>query len=85
MATISRLQPGQIVWQVVRQKMGNTRSTRGALFSLKIIEVHIDADPPYVVASWNHNKPEQYYERSVKKWRVKKPEPKGTVFGMPSY
>lgn len=73
MATISRLKPGQVVWEQHKTRQGNTTMSKMGTWSLKIIEVHADADPPYVIASWNCNPPRRYYERSVRTWKVKNP------------
>ena len=81
MASINRLKPGQVVYDIQRQKMGNTTVSRGVLYEVKILEVHED----FVLASWNSNKPQKYFLRSIQAWRVKKPEPKGTIFGLPNY
>lgn len=83
MATISKLEPEQVVYERRRQKMGDTTRSRTALYSIRIIEV--DPDWHFVMASWNGNTPRKYREAVVKKWLVNKPEPKGTTHGMPYY
>lgn len=83
MASINRLKPDQIVWTLIRRRMGNTTATRQDLFSVRIIEVHVEEG--YVIASFNGNKPDRYGLINIKKWRVKKPEPKGTRMGYPYY
>ena len=81
MASISRLKPDQIVYSVERQKMGNTTISYGALYQVRILEVHED----HVIAFWNCNRPQKFYESSIKKWRVNEPKPKHTVMGIASY
>ncbi len=83
MASINKLQPGQIVYEVRRQKMGNTNISYGALFTIKIIEV--DPEKQWVLASWNGNTARKYPLRSIKTWKVNKPEPKGMIYGTPTY
>lgn len=83
MAKISKLEPGQTVWSVESQRMGNTTARRKALYSLKIVE--IDTGRNMVLASWNNNKPQWWNERTISKWKIKKPEPKGSFLGMPTY
>ena len=83
MASIKKLQPNQIVWDVQRTKMGNTTATIGSLYQVQITEVSLDTLK--VLASWNRNPARWYDERSIKKWKVNKPEPKGKVFGQNSY
>lgn len=83
MATISKLRPEQVVYERRRQKMGNTTMTRVALYSIRIVEV--DPEGRFVIASWNGNTPRKYHESAVKKWLMKKPEPKDSSLGMQSY
>ena len=83
MATIHRLVPGQIVYQITRQAMGNTTVRRNVLYTIKIIE--IDLDHGRVLISWNGNRPEWRTQRHVKAWRVRNPEPKGELCGLPTY
>jgi hypothetical protein len=83
MATISRLKPGQVVYSLERQRMGNTTMTIKVCYSIQITE--IDPDQKWVMASWNSNPPRRFYERSVRKWKIKKPEPKGTIMGGIAY
>jgi hypothetical protein len=83
MASINRLKPDQIVYEVRRQQMGRVKISYGALYALKIIEVDIDNQK--VFASWNGNPPQWYSERSFKKWRVNKPKPKSKILGTDSY
>lgn len=81
MASINRLKPGQIVYSVIKQKMGRTTISVGSLYTVLIKEVHED----YVIASWNGNPPHKYYLNEIKKWKVKKPEPKRQIFGVSDY
>jgi hypothetical protein len=74
-----KLKPGMTVYDVGRQKMGNTTSTTVAVWSVRVIEV--DAEKRQVLAAWNMNKPRIFYEREVKKWRETKPMLIGTVVG----
>lgn len=83
MASIKRLKPGQVVYEICRQKMGNTKATRGCLFEIRIVEADPEGD--WVLASWNHNPVRKYSQRQANKWRVSKPEPKRKIFGMDDY
>ena len=83
MATLGCLKPEQVLWVVRRQKMGNTAASRGALFSIRIRAV--DPSGHYVEASINGAPFRKYYERDVMPWRVSKPEPKSSAFGLPNY
>lgn len=66
-----KLQPGMVVYDVGRQKMGNTTMTTVAVWSVTIVSV--DAETRSVMASWNGNRPSRYYEGSCKKWRETRP------------
>ena len=65
---ISQLQPGQIVYNVIRRKMGNTTLRTTGVFSIRVVEVRTnqgkyDTGVPisdYVLASWNGNRPEKF-------------------------
>jgi hypothetical protein len=83
MATISRLAVDQTLWSVERRKMGSTTISYNALYTVVITE--IAADGQSVMARWNGNPPKRFHARSVSKWRVAKPEPKGTIMGMTTY
>lgn len=67
MATISKLKPGQTVWDVQRGKMGHTTVSTIRVYAVRIIEVGDN----FVIASWNSNQPQKYYD--VAKWKVNKP------------
>lgn len=71
MATLSRLKQGQILYEVRKVTMGNTRMTTDALYTVKVID--IDLEGGFAVVSWNGNAPTRYYERNLKKLKVKEP------------
>ena len=83
MASINRLEVGQVLWQIKRVKCGNTTASRGALYPVTVVE--IADDRLSIMASWNGNPPRRYFVHDVKKLRVNKPKPKSEVLGMPSY
>ncbi len=83
MATIANIKPDQVLYTVTPQKIGNTTLRRKALHEVKVVS--IDPEGRFVVASWNHNAPRKFYESSVSKWKVNKPEPKGKILGMDTY
>lgn len=84
MAVISRIAAGQTLYKVERSKMGNTTISIGRLSEYKVSEVHAEAQPPYVMVTRNGT-PRKVYERDYRTWKVKKPQPKGTVMGQTSY
>jgi hypothetical protein len=64
MASLSRLKPGQIVYDVRKDRRGKM-----ATFPVRI--VHIFADQDEVAASYNNNPVLMYSLRSIKRWRMK--------------
>ena len=76
MASINRLTPGQIVWDVKRMKQGNFKFAKNVSYPVKILEVNKDEN--YVVAKWYCEPPRKYYEVTFKKWKVKNPERSST-------
>ena len=77
MATIQKLQPGQVVYNLVRRAMGNTTMKTTSVYSVRIIEVHED----YVIASWSGSPTKKYFKREVSKWRTNKPTLRNTFTG----
>jgi hypothetical protein len=69
MATISKLKPGDVLYDVHSHKMGNTTMTTMGCWTVRVIEVHED----HIVASWNGNTAHRMYEHNVKRLRVNKP------------
>lgn len=76
MATLSRLKPGQAVYSVESQRMGNTTMRGQAIFRVVIKEVVADG----VIASWNGNPARMFGLNAVKRWKVNKPERKPNIF-----
>lgn len=74
MATIPSLKPGQTLYTVTQQKMGNTTMSRQAVHPVKVVEV--DPEGKFVVASWNCNPARKFFAAQVAKWKVNKPAPK---------
>lgn len=72
MVALSKVKIGETYWSVERQRAGNTRIMREAVFPVTIEDVGED----WVMARWNGNPARRFGERSVAKWKVKKPERK---------
>ena len=72
MAQLTRLKPGQTLFTITRQKMGNTQITRNAIHPVYVLEVH--PEEGYVLASWNGNPAKRFRAAHVLRWKVKKPE-----------
>jgi hypothetical protein len=70
---------GDVLFSVVRQKMGNTAMSRNAVFSVRILEIHHDEG--YAMVSWNNNPAVRYSRRHVEKLRRSRPQPKGASRG----
>ncbi len=71
---LDKLTEGQTVWTIMRG---------GSLYSIRVVE--IDREQRRVLMSWNSNSPHWVGEKEVTKWKLVKPEPKGSRFGMPTY
>ena len=67
-----KLKPGMVVYDVGRQRLGNTTMYTVAVWSVKIISV--DAEKRTVEASWNYNPAHTYSDRDYKKWRAVAPK-----------
>ena len=72
MAAISRIKPGDVLWDAHKERMGNTRMTRLGCWPVKVIEV--DLENRKALCSWNGNTPEWYRERRLSKLRRSKPK-----------
>lgn len=83
MATLKNLKAGQVLFDVRRVKCGNTTVSRGCLYEVRVISLSEDGKSAMV--SWNGNSPRRYHERDIKRLRVNRPKPKGTMFGSPTY
>lgn len=68
---LENLQPDMTVWDVGRQKMGNTTLSTVCVWSVHIVS--IDQERREVIASWNGNRCRRFGERQVKRWRASKP------------
>ena len=66
-----KIKPGMFVYDVGRQKLGNTTLSTVVVWGVNIVSV--DDEKRTVEASWNHNLIRTYSEREYKKWRAEKP------------
>jgi hypothetical protein len=73
------LEPGLTVYDVGRQKMGNTTLSTVAVWHVTIVSV--DADSQSVMASWNGNPAKRFYKYAWSKWRLKRPVLIDSSFG----
>jgi hypothetical protein len=72
MADITKIKPGQVLYDKHKHKMGNTKMTTWGVWPVSVKEV--DPDGKFIVASWNGNPPRRMYESTVKKLKVKEPK-----------
>ena len=72
MAEISKLKPGQVLYDKHKYKMGNTTMSAWGLWHVYVKEV--DPNGQFIVASWNGNKEEKMYSGRVKRFKVRKPK-----------
>lgn len=68
---LEKLTPGMVVYDVHSTRMGNTTMTSLGTWTVKIVSV--DQEARSCVASWNGNRPQTFYEGTVKKWTEQKP------------
>lgn len=71
MAALNRIQPGQVLYTLTRQKMGHTTMSRLAVHEVRVVEMLPEGRG--VLASWNGNTPRKFYASQVAKWRVNRP------------
>ncbi len=76
---IEKLAQGLTVYDVGRQKMGNTNMTTVCVWRVFIHSV--DLEKRTVKASWNNNQICEYHESTWSKWRLKEPKLFKTGFG----
>ena len=74
-----KIQPGMCVYDMGRQKMGNTTISTIAVWPVYIVSV--DPNTRKVVARWNGNAERTYTERTWSKWKEKEPILVKTAFG----
>lgn len=68
---IEKLKPGMTVFEVRRQKMGNTTMNTVAVFRVYIVS--IDLEKQVVEAEWNTNAAKKYWKRDWSRWRENEP------------
>lgn len=67
---ISKLKPGDTLYDVHSYQMGNTVLRSVGVWTVKVLEV--DLEGKWFTASWNSNFPEKHYSVPPA-WRTKKP------------
>ncbi len=72
MVAFHTVKPGDTLYEVRSERMGNTTMRRQACRPVYIVEVH----ERHVVARWNGNEPQRYSARSVESWRRSEPKAK---------
>ncbi|GBQ85580.1 hypothetical protein AA14337_3109 [Acetobacter malorum DSM 14337] len=73
--SIKSLNPGEVVYSVTRQKMGNTTISQTVVHSV-VIEA-VDLQKGKVVARWNGNPAKSFFAQDGKlPWRRSKPKEK---------
>lgn len=72
MATISKIKPGQILYDKHKYRMGHTTMTTWGVWNVYVME--IDPNGEYIIASWNGNPPRRMSKIQVAKLKVKEPK-----------
>jgi len=70
-ASFDRIKPGDVLYDVHRQRMGNTTMSRLACFTVEVVSV--DRVGRTAECRWNSNPPRTYFEHSIKRLRRSKP------------
>lgn len=76
MVAFSKIKPGDVLYEVRRQKMGNTTMSRDAIFAVRIVEVNDE----HAIASWNGNTPTRYSIARIAQLRRSRPKLKPDMF-----
>lgn len=66
MATLSKLKPGDVLYDVHSRRAGNTTTRVQSEWQVRVIEVHDD----YALCSWNGNPPDKYSDAELRRFRV---------------
>lgn len=72
MASLKKIEVGQVLWSIKKQKMGNTSISTQSLYPVKVIEINLDEG--FAIVSWNGNAPVKYRENQIRALKVNKPE-----------
>lgn len=71
MASLDRINPGDVLYDVHREKMGNTTMSRTGCWEVRVISV--DREKRTALCSWNSNRPTTYTEYRLKRLRRSRP------------
>jgi hypothetical protein len=71
MASFDRIKPGDILWDVHREKMGNTTMSRQGCWRVEVVSV--DREKRTAVVRWNSNPQQIYSEYSLGRLRRSRP------------
>ena len=77
MAQLSKIRVGQTLYTVSRGRLGNTTLRTVRVHPVTVEEVNLVDG--YVIARWNHNRPEKYRLGDISTWKVSEPV---TIDGM---
>lgn len=69
---LSRLTPGQLVWEIKRSKKGSIRYNE--CYTIKILSIDLQEDS--ILASYNGNPPQTFKYEDCKYWKIRQPKPK---------
>lgn len=72
MASINKIKSGQVLFDKHKHRAGHTTIMIEDVWPVYVVSVH--KEEGYVIASWNGNKPEKFYENRIKGLYVKKPK-----------
>ncbi len=74
MPKFSTIKAGDVLFDVHREKMGNTRMSRLGCWTVEVLEVNHDEG--WALCRWNGNAPERKYRRALARYRRSPPKPR---------
>ena len=74
MPKFETVKAGDQLWDVHRERMGNTAMSRTGSWPVRVIE--INHEEGWALVSWNHNRPERRYRRQIERYRRSPYKPK---------
>lgn len=85
MASINKISVGDTLWKRERQQMGNTTVRRTILREFRVVELREQNGRRTVAVLSCMGRHMNVSATRLKGYLVRKPEPKGTRFGLPTY
>lgn len=72
MASLNKIKVGQILYDTVKRKMGNTNMLSVSIVFVTVIEINLDTQK--VLVRWGNNPERWVNSKRLSKYKVKRPE-----------